>query len=530
MTLFQHGAAVLLALAAFAVSAAPAPRVSRVTLYPGGATVEREIPLAGGMQRFELSCLPGSLDPATLRLETGPAVRVGDLVTDTLEGVKAEACRNSTLDQRVRELERQRAELDAQRSANELVVSYLEQASKPTGEQRNGPSIELRTAAAGGELLRQAGQDAYTRRLKLGWRIEEIERSLAPLRAERERAGGQVTRWFTVRFSAQSSQPSTVRLAYEVQRAGWAPVYRATLDSNAGTVLLERQAQIAQTTGEDWRGVQLKLSTGQPQRAIEGPAPRAWTVDVAQPRAAGLSKESALRADVAPAAAPAALPPRPRAEEPLFDASVFEGSYATEFELSGASDLASDGQRVTVTLSRSMLKARLVARVVPQLDKRAFVVAEVARPEGVWPRGTMLLRRDGAHVGSTAWQPEEAAEWSLPFGLDEQVQVQVEGERRFSASTGVFDSRQEQRMASAYVVRNGHRKPVHVQLLQSSPVSASDQIKAVTKFTPQPATERWQERAGVVAWEQDLAPNAVARFAAEYSVSYPKDAKVSGLR
>ncbi|MED5619173.1 DUF4139 domain-containing protein [Ideonella sp. BN130291] len=509
---------------------AAAPKVSRVTLYPGGATVERELRMEAGTQRFELGCLPATFAPESLRVESDADVRIGEIVTDTLDGPRAEPCRNTGLDSRIRPLEERRAELEAQRSANELVLGYLKQVAAPASEPaRAGALPDARQLSATGDALRRGGQEAFARQLQITRQIAELDRTLAALHAERDRNGAVPTQWRSVRFAAQSPHAATVRVAYEVPQAGWTPSYRASLDSKSGAVLLERQAVIAQTTGEDWRGVRLKLSTGQPRRAPQGPLPTPWWVDVLAER----SRRDEVPL-VAPAAAPAAamdmVAQRKAPSAPLFDVSVFQGSYATEFDLPGDTDLASDGQRVTVTLARTPLPARLIVRTTPQLDPHAYLVAQAKRPEGVWPRGPLQLRRDGAVVGSTDWAPASEAQFSLPFGTDELVQVEVEGQKQFTASAGVFGSRKEQQRAVAYVVRNRHRTPVQLQILEASPVAASDAIKVAARFTPAPSTQRWKEQPGVVAWELALGPDQSARFSAEYTLNSPKDAQISGLR
>ena len=78
---------------------------------------------------------------------------------------------------------------------------------------------------------------------------------------------------------------AVVRLVYQINGPGWAPTYRASLDTRTHALSLERQAQVAQATGEDWVGVPLRLSTGQPRRGTTGPQPRPWRVGIAEPRA-----------------------------------------------------------------------------------------------------------------------------------------------------------------------------------------------------------------------------------------------------
>jgi uncharacterized protein (TIGR02231 family) len=529
-------AALALATHAALAAAQSAPPVSHVTLYPSGATVERALKIAAGTQKLEIDCLPGGFDEASLRVEGDAGVRVGDIATDKLEGVRAEACRRSPLDERIRQLEDQRAAIQTERDANELSISWLKQLGNATPTDGHGAAAlpDARALAATSEALRRNAQEAYARRVKLARQLEDLDKALAPLRAERQRGGGQRTQWRAVRFVAQAARAASLRLVYEVPRAGWAPAYRASLDTTAGTVQLERQAQIAQATGEDWRGVHLTLSTGQPEREVSGPEPRTWAVDIAPPPRAVEQARSMAGLMPAPPQMMAPAPSAPEADrmdaaEPMFDVSVFEGSYATQFELPGGSDLASDGQRVTVSLSRDSLPVKLVARTLPHEDPRVFLVATAARPQGVWPRGTLQLSRDGVLVGSTPWNPAEGDELSLPFGADDLVRVSVEGQPRLSASAGLFGGRSERRMAVRYVVHNAHRVPVRLELLEAAPVSESDQIEVKKTFTPQPATERWHEIAGVAAWEQTLVPDQTARYAAEYVVSYPKDARVIGL-
>lgn len=514
-----------------AAGAAETPRVSRVILYPGGATVERDIAVNAGSQRVELACLPAGFAQDTIRVEGDADLRVGDVVVDTLEGARAEACRHGALHERIKSLQDQRADVVAERDANDLVIGYLKSSTTPADAQRPAASPDPRTLAAVGDALRRNGQDAFARQLKLNRRLEELDRTLAPLLEERRRTGGDQTRWRSVRFVAAAAKAGTVRFAYEVPRAGWTPVYRASLDTTAGTVALERQAEIAQATGEDWSNVRMSLSTSQPQRRLQGPLPDPWVLAPTPPAVMAPAPEVAMAKAYAAPAAPMAegVPQRTRADAPLFDVSVFEGAYATSFELAGGVDLASDGQRVTVSLGRAVLPARLVARTAPRLDPHAYLVAELKRPEGVWPRGTMQMRRDGVQVGSTAWAPGDGSTWTLPFGLDDLVQVKAEGDPGFSESTGLFGGRIEKRRTATYTVRNDHRQPVRLLLVEATPVSTVEDIKVATSFTPKPTVQRWEGRDGVVAWEQELPAGASATFSAEVKVSLPKEWTVWGL-
>jgi hypothetical protein len=60
-------------------------------------------------------------------------------------------------------------------------------------------------------------------------------------------------------------------------------------------------------------------------------------------------------------------------------------------------------------------------------------------------------------------------------------------------------------------------------------VAVSDQISVEAAFEPKPKLTDWEEKRGVVAWEQSLAPGETLKFVADYTIRYPKDAAVIGL-
>ncbi len=74
-----------------------------------------------------------------------------------------------------------------------------------------------------------------------------------------------------VRVTLASANAADIHLHYQVRGPSWGPSYRARLNTETATVELERLALVAQTTGEDWRGVALTLS----DRPAAGRQPRA---------------------------------------------------------------------------------------------------------------------------------------------------------------------------------------------------------------------------------------------------------------
>ncbi|MNT41364.1 hypothetical protein D3C72_1777230 [compost metagenome] len=160
------------------------------------------------------------------------------------------------------------------------------------------------------------------------------------------------------------------------------------------------------------------------------------------------------------------------------------------------------------------------------MDPSAFLVAEMAQPAGVWPAGPMQLYRDGNFVGQGRWNAPSDAKLTLSFGRDELVRVQVEPERDNQGSGGFAGSRAERQVQRAYVVENRHRTPIAVQVLEAAPVSVDEQVRVTTRFAPQPAEQAWNKQPGLAMWRFDLDAGQTARVSADYTIGYPKDARL----
>ncbi|WP_438999089.1 DUF4139 domain-containing protein [Variovorax beijingensis] len=511
---------------ALAQAAADNSRITQVKVYPGSATVERVARVAAGSRSVTFACLPATLDVQSLQVSAGASVRVGETSVLSEARELSPRCAASALDGRIRELEDQKAALQAENDALSMVTGYLKGLSGGSGESAQGARapMDARNLAAMAEAMRRTGQDSLLKQHQIQRRQADIDRQLNPLLAERKRSQGHGAQVMAVTVTLAASADADVKLSYQVAGPGWTPTYRALLDTATSKVRIERQALVAQATGEDWRGVKLVLSTGQPRRETAGRTPTAWRIGIEPPPRvqAGMP---AMMAAPAPAAS-ADRRAMAEATEPQFDVNVFDNSFATEFTVPQSIDVPSSGQRVTLALGQHEDTAKLAARTSPRVDASAFLVAELAQPAGVWPAGPLQLYRDGNFVGSGRWSAPSDARLTLSFGRDELVRVQAEPENDSQGTGGFAGSRAERKVQRAYVVENRHRTPIAVQVLEAAPVSVDEQVRVAAQFSPQPGELAWNKQPGLAMWRFDLEPGKTARVAADYTISYPKDARL----
>ena len=531
--------AALLSIPASSAHAQDTSRIARVTVYPGSATVERVAKVPAGARSLTLPCLPASLDVQSLQINADPAVRVGEFNVLTEDRDVAAGCA-SPLDGRIRELEDQIAGVKAEASALQLVDGYLRSVAQTGNGQEaaapatSAPRVASPTPAqitATADVLRKSGQDSFARAHQLQRKQEALELALKPLVAERDRVASQRARVVSVTINLAAEREAELRLSYQVRGPGWQPTYRATLDATKSTVLIERQALVAQNSGEDWSNVQLTLSTGQPGRATQGRLPREWTLDVAPP-----PRPVAAAAPVmAMAAAPSPVARSRNAVEeamPTFDVSTLDKGFATEFAVPQRITVPSSGQRVTLALGNHTAPATLITRTAPAVEEAAYLVAHMAQPPGVWPAGPAGLYRDGAFVGngridfSTPSAGAPAGSTSLSFGRDELITVRAEPAQDLTGSTGFTGSRTERKTRRAYSVENRHKTGITLQVLHAAPVSRNEKIEVESRYQPQPTDTAWNRTPGTVAWQQPLAAGATAQFSAEHTIRYPKDVEL----
>ena len=521
---------------ALAQTAIPASsRIDQVLVYPGGATIERIVPVkAGQQQQLRLSCLSSRFDIDSLQLTPEPGVNIGEITVQTVDRATVPECANTPLDARIRELEDQQAAVTAESAALDLALGYLKNIGN--GETR-GPATPNAQIPGTVDTLRRSGLEALQRQNQLQRRKEDIEKQLAPLQLEaaRQKQGSPQLRTVLVRLSA--ARDTELRLSYRVTQAGWEPVYRAYLDTNSGQVRLERHAQVAQSSGEDWSGVKLRLSTAQPRQATDMLMPWSWNLDILPPVTADAQPliGPAYARGIMAAPAPAPLLRRADASVaadpgPSFDVSVFQGEFATEFEVPARVDVAATGQRIALALGSTQLDAKLMARSNPHADATAYLVAESTPPAGVWPAGAMQLFRDGTFIGQGRLTVTGQDKLDIFFGRDELVRVSAEPEARDAGNKGFIGTRIEQKIGHVYKIENLHQRRFAVQVLEAAPVSRHEDIKVQSTFDPKPATLDWRKQPGVLAWEFTLEPGASQKLSAEYLISYPKDARVGGMR
>lgn len=487
---------------------------SAVTVYPGRAAVTRSARLSLDVGAYDVTFanLPPQIDSASLQVRARGPIRVLGVKYEEREVLEP-------VDDRLRELARRIDDL-------KLQLDYIEQDRGELEQQRKtlrsiADRIATATAGDAGTDQLDAGAlgtlvdflaDRRRTLLETERSLNKGEQSLrAELRVvESERRKIQIGSEHTTRSAivqcvvTGSNVPVELDLLYQVHNAMWAPRYNVRADIDGSTAQIEYDALIGQQTGEDWKDVELTLSTARPDISVTPPTLEPWYVSVVEPVTADAqrpaSRLSAREKRKAPARSPgwtkgqifseSDAPDRPGdevAEELLYmarQAYVQSGGVAVTYTLP---------RKVTVlTNAESEQSTRIASiEVIPEF---AHLAGPIASPH-VYLRGTLDNTSDfhllpgpaaifyGSDYVGTADMPSVApgAEFKVYFGIEQRITVSRQLVTKKKSRSGFGNSQSRTDYDYRLTIANNTGRSVKLELWDRMPVSRDEKIKVELK-------------------------------------------------
>ncbi len=535
--------------------------VRSVTVYRGRAMITREASarLAEGDHVLVFPGLPENLDRDSLQVRgTGDAV-LGECAFET-EYFEEDTDRiRAPLLENRRKLADELDDIGAELSRIAGEAAFLERitalVTAPPAAGGNGPGpapipqtaldVALWTGMTGFYRDRRAELDG--RRLKAERKVRDLQARIESLDArledlgESDRRSRQVVR---VGIRKKSPGDLVLRLSYMISGPTWRPVYNLRAAGDSDTLELEYDAYVSQATGEDWSGIELRLSTARVNVSGEIPELRPWRLEFFRPRPAALrsalSMESAkavLREtdDYASGAAPSA-PYEEEAEEPDLDreeAEVRDSGAGVVFTVAGGGGVSGDNRDTRVGLARRQLPASFLHKAVPKLSEFAYLTARFKNGSDVpiLP-GAVNIFFDGSFVSRSAFgliMPGQEAEASL--GVDEGVAVEYRLLKRFRKEEGLVSKRISEQFEYRIRIANNRPRPADLKVTDQFPLS-SDKDLVVKAIQPQ-ARDNPKEIAvddeARITWAFTLKPGETRELPLSYLVEYPSDRRIEGL-
>jgi uncharacterized protein (TIGR02231 family) len=520
----------LVAVSATAADVIADARIERVTVYRQGATVTRfaEVAVPAGTQRLIFRGLPADVDPETLQVSVAnPGVQLGGIELARINEANFVSEPERDLRHRIEEAGDQEAVLKDEIATAQNQLKLLDSLAANPGGSPNKAGVDsanlaavLGTMATGEVAARKRIREATVQIRAIDARLEQLKADLAKI-ATTSKQSTEVR----AAVVANASLTAAVAVSYRIASAGWEWIYQARLDTTAKQLRLDRQASVTQGSGEDWKNVELNLTTALPNGDVATPALQSVFVDFRAPQ---LQVNSVYNKSVAaPAAAAAAGMP---AQEMVVTGSrrqraeAVATEYVADYHVPARVTVLADRQARLFPIGQNAFDVALVARIVPSADPQAHLEASFKYTDALpIEAGQLALYRDGAYVGAAetaAFLP--GADVRMPFGIDDRIRVAIRDEATQSGQKGLLSRQSVRETRQRIDVTNYHPTAIAVEVLDRIPVSKNADIRVeFLNGATEPTIRDFEGKAGVLLWKLEPAPQQTLSVHQAYSIQYP---------
>lgn len=397
------------------------------------------------------------------------------------------------------------------------------------GGQQNGLTAAQLTAVNDyvRERLKVTKTNWLAQQEKLSAIQVEKEKLVAQMQQYRAQAP-QPTSEIVVEIESATEVSASFMLTYFANNAGWTPAYDLRAKSVGQPIELLMKAQVVNASGEDWSKVDLSLNSGNPTMGGIMPALTPWTLYLHRPQLqeVSISRKKPMLARTLDKAS---------AEEAYMDVSEKDASYnwasaisprstTTEYAISTAFSIPSDGLAHTVGVQSQSIKATYKHYATPKLDKDAFLYARTTGWEdlSLLP-GEANVFFEGTFVGKSFLQldaPNDTLDVSL--GRDKGVVVERVKRKAGNEKATIGGSR-TLTIGWDLTVRNTKATSVDLEIRDQYPLSPQSEIEV--KVTDKGGAVADETR-GVLTWNITVAPKETRKLGFAYSVKHPKDMPV----
>ena len=359
----------------------------------------------------------------------------------------------------------------------------------------------------------------------LGEEAERIAKEMGSFPSNKVRYSGKIS----VEFHSESGGEAEIVVSYYVNSARWTPFHEIRMTEIGAPVTLSMKGSIIQNTGEDWKDVKVKLSTGNPMLGNQQPSIHPWYIDLVLPQKVSASK-MAMRKEMEydeciaekccapePMAMPAASPAQMMAQ-------TTESQTTTEFALPAALDIPSSNKPSKVEISKHVLEAELFYYCVSKLDTDAFLIAEIKGWESLnLLAGEVSIFQGNEYVGKTYLDPARADD-SMQISLGRDRAIIVTREKGNSMATkGMIGKNKKALREWIITVRNTRNRDVKMKLIDQLPVSVNS---AVVVEPAEISGAELEKETGILTWSLDIPSGGSVKKVLKYEVAYPKNGTV----
>lgn len=365
-------------------------------------------------------------------------------------------------------------------------------------------------------------------------------RDLAEAMTDAQRAYGEATQAFNqlqpfgtqvgvfaVDVIVVEETEAEIDLSYFTRNAGWSPSYELDLDTETGTLAIDRFVTLQTYGAARWQDVVVTFSTSAPDRAREPSEVYSRPARLITP----FVPESVLSRGFADEA-PRPVPQPAIAGYAAGDVAVFVEPAPIVAEFNGLAVSYPYPEPVSVSATGTLLlpfdtlelETETENRAVPRWDETAFLIAMTENDTGepILP-GAARFYRDGALLGEGALPLiPMGAETEMAFGALDHLQLTWIDRSLAEGDRGLFVSANTQARQVAFGVENTGEEAETVRILYATPFAEQEDLELDLTLSPRPTEENIDDERGVSAWDLGVEPGQEALIEMSVEFEFPE--------
>ena len=524
-------------------------KISEVTVYSDRAEVVKHLEgnLEAGEHVLSLENLPGSADLSTVRVQGKGEFALIDIRAEAIQTTDTADTRLKDLEDKKEELAKQLKELNMsdarinnRKAALEKILTRLTTttatATAPAEMDTTKWSSYLQFHS---EALEKCDKEIFANAqttLGVQKEINRIVREIENMNVQRVKYRNVAK----VKIEVKKSGRIQLDLSYIVIGPSWRPSYDVRANTVQGNLELTYNAEIRQSTGEDWKGVALKLSTAQPGIGGREPSLSPWFINkqeavvamgAAAPMAKSLSRRQDQMMNAYVAEADQAAQP---AEMSVAGASVVTGATAETYIIDRMSDVLSDNKVAKVNITQQNFPTVYRYSSVPKLSPHVYLKAKAKnKSDFTLLPGRTSVFLDGAFVANASLDLVPAGQefWTY-LGVDPSVKVERKELGRREETSGLFGKKTVRTVYdNVFKIKNSKSTAIELVVWDQIPISDHEDIKVVLE---EPKYEKDSENlkmsdGKLLEWRFNLKADEKKDVPFRFAIERPEGTIIQGL-
>lgn len=499
----------------FLLTMSPVSRagVKEVTLFPTSAkveaTVKLHLPSSDKNNPQAVIMLPSQADPESLIIfpPAGSRMKIDDVRIKNIEHIDENGI--AQLRAKIKKLQKDRQDMRARLQALDVQILFWQAQTKAkTKTVVDADNL----ASAIGRNTRKAYFEKYSIETELG----KIDKQIKELQDELNRIAGRGEKIWnaTITLSGPVSNNVELTYTYMLGGCGWQPLYRLEATPSAKSVLFSWDAEIWQSTGENWTLARINLATLQPAQTITPSEIPPWVI---KPKTFAIYKSSARREKSALAALAMA-----EADHAAEQSAPVETVNTTYSIWSLGKKTVSAGSRQRFRIKEETWPAEFLFLSRPSLSPQAFLQAQIKLPKPVEiPSGQASFIIDGAMVGKRNFSLA-GSEVDIYFGASPLVTVNTLTTAEKSGVASFLQNKQTRHWQWRIEAKNAGNSPIRLRIEEPVPQVRDERIKLIFKHHPEPA----EKDSTKFIWVIDLSAMQKKIIETGVELEAPKDMKI----